>query len=169
MDAGFRCLSLRRIVWCLLSRGVPSATAFSSACRRWPPISRGEPPCAPLPHRAPRRRAQLISPRGIRARLRTARCQPHAVCAADRPDSRRSSRYRRDPVDQLQPALASTKALEILEALALLAGAAEVEFLDILVVAQFVGGSVEHDLALVHDVAVARDRQRSAGVLLDQQ
>src|SRR5262249_57606753 len=68
-----------------------------------------------------------------------------------------------------QPALAAAEASQVLEALALLAGAAEVEFLDVLVVAQRLRGSVEHDLALLHDVAVTGDRQRRAGILLDQQ
>src|SRR6266700_7965179 len=68
-----------------------------------------------------------------------------------------------------KPALAAPIALEVLEAAALTAGAAEVEFLDVLVVAQLVRRSVQHDLALVHDVAVARDGQRRPGVLLHQQ
>src|SRR3954462_10596588 len=68
-----------------------------------------------------------------------------------------------------QPSLAPLEALQILETLALVAGAAEVEFLDVLVVAQLVGGAVEHDLALLHDVAVACDRQRRARVLLHQE
>src|SRR4051794_18556505 len=67
-----------------------------------------------------------------------------------------------------KPALAPLEALEVLEALALVAGAAEIEFLDVLVVAQFVRGAVEHDLALLHDVAVACHRKRGAGVLLDE-
>src|SRR5690242_12094836 len=68
-----------------------------------------------------------------------------------------------------QPALAPLEALQVLETLALVAGATEVEFLDILVVAQFIGGAVEHDLALFHNVAVARHRERRARVLLHQE
>src|SRR6185437_4547485 len=68
-----------------------------------------------------------------------------------------------------QPALAALEALQILKTLALVAGAAEVEFLDVLVVAQFIGRAVEHHLALLHDVTVARHRQCRARVLLDQE
>src|SRR5579859_5996026 len=68
-----------------------------------------------------------------------------------------------------QPPLPPLKTLQILETPALVAGAAEIEFLDVLVVAQFVYGAVEHHLALLHDVAVARDRKRRARVLLDQE
>ncbi len=71
--------------------------------------------------------------------------------------------------DALKPTLASFEALEVLEALALISSAAKIEFLDVFVVAQFIGGAVEHDLALFHDVAMAGDGQRSAGVLLDKQ
>src|SRR5581483_715546 len=68
-----------------------------------------------------------------------------------------------------QPSLAPLEAFQILEALALVAGAAEIELLDVLIVAQLVRGAVEHDLALINDVAMACDRQRGARVLLDQQ
>src|SRR5690606_37668818 len=80
----------------------------------------------------------------------------------------------REPVstsleNALEPPLAALEALEVLEALALLVAAAEVKLLDVFVVAQFVSGAVEHHLALLHDVAVAGDAERGAGVLLDQQ
>src|SRR4051812_44727358 len=68
-----------------------------------------------------------------------------------------------------QPPLPALETLQVLETLALIAGAAEIEFLDVLIVAQLVGAAVEHDLPLFHDVAVACHRQRGAGVLLDQQ
>src|SRR6266404_6676480 len=68
-----------------------------------------------------------------------------------------------------QPPLPSLEALQVLETLALVAGAAEVEFLDVLIIAQLVGAAVEHHLALLHDITVARDRERSARILLHQQ
>src|SRR4051812_18796453 len=68
-----------------------------------------------------------------------------------------------------KPALAALEAFQVFEALALIAGAAEIELLDVLVIAELVGRAVEHDLALLHDVAMARHRQRRARVLLDQQ
>src|SRR5581483_3520382 len=43
-----------------------------------------------------------------------------------------------------QPSLAPLEAFQILEALALVAGAAEIELLDVLIVAQLVRGAVEH-------------------------
>src|SRR5712672_4425721 len=69
----------------------------------------------------------------------------------------------------LEPPLPSLKTLQILEALALVAGAAEIKLLDIFVVAQLVGAAIEHHLALLHDVAVARNRKSGARVLLHQQ
>src|SRR5713226_4094052 len=69
----------------------------------------------------------------------------------------------------LQPPLPPLKTFQILKTLALVAGAAEVKLLDVFIVAQLVGAAVEHHLALFHDVAVARDRQRGARVLLHQQ
>src|SRR5258707_360703 len=68
-----------------------------------------------------------------------------------------------------QPPLPPLETFQILETLALVAGSAEVKLLDVLVVAQFAGAAVEHHLALLHDVAVACDRQRGARVLLHQQ
>src|SRR6266849_1208762 len=68
----------------------------------------------------------------------------------------------------LQPPLPPLKAFQILKTLALVAGAAEVKLLDVLIVAQLVGAAIEHHLALLHDVAVACDRQRGARVLLHQ-
>ena len=69
----------------------------------------------------------------------------------------------------LKPALAPLEAFQVLEAAPLAAAAAEIELLHILVARKFGGGAVEHDLALLHDIAVARHLQRGAGVLLDQQ
>src|SRR5436305_10079426 len=67
-----------------------------------------------------------------------------------------------------KPPLPAFEAFQVFKTLALVAGAAEVEFLDVLVVAQFVGAAVEHRLASFHDVAVAGHRQCGARVLLDQ-
>src|SRR5260370_26568558 len=76
---------------------------------------------------------------------------------------------RRVEIFPSQPPLPSLEAFQILETLALVAGAAEVEFLDVLIVAQLVGAAVEHHLALLHDVAVARARKRGARVLFHQE
>src|SRR4051812_17905061 len=62
----------------------------------------------------------------------------------------------------LKPPLPALEAFQVLEALALVAGAAEIELLDILIVAQLISAAVEHHLALFHDIAVARHRQRGA-------
>src|SRR5947208_12542771 len=45
---------------------------------------------------------------------------------------------------------------------------AEIEFLDVRVAAQPLGAAVEHDAAVLHHVAVVRDRERDGGALLDQ-
>src|SRR5260221_8974600 len=76
---------------------------------------------------------------------------------------------RRAEIFPSQPTLPTFKTFQILETLALVARAAEVKLLDILIVAQLAGAAVEHHLALLHDVAVACDRQRGARVLLHQQ
>src|SRR5258707_15625735 len=54
-----------------------------------------------------------------------------------------------------QPPFPSLKTLQVLEALALVAGAAEIKLLGIFVVAHFAGAAVAHHLAWLHDVAVA--------------
>src|ERR1041385_3255844 len=69
---------------------------------------------------------------------------------------------------RLEPPLPALEAFQVLETLALVAGAAEIKLLDVLVVTQLVGAAVEHDLALFHDVPMAGDRERGAGVLLYQ-
>src|SRR5882724_11010287 len=68
-----------------------------------------------------------------------------------------------------QPPLPSLEAFQIFKTLALVAGAAEVEFLDVLIVAQRVGAAVEHHLALLQDVTMAGDRKGGARVLLHQE
>src|SRR4051794_14750062 len=56
-----------------------------------------------------------------------------------------------------QPTFAPLEALQVLEALALVARAAEIEFLDVFIITKFIGAAVEHHLALFHDIAVAGD------------
>src|SRR6266540_5309389 len=59
-----------------------------------------------------------------------------------------------------QPALATSVVLHLSVALALPEfGQAQVEFLDVLVVAQFAGLTLEDDPAAVHEVAVVGDAQ----------
>src|SRR5260370_40233528 len=65
----------------------------------------------------------------------------------------------------LEPPLPSFKTLQIFKALALVAGAAEVELLDVLIVAQLFRAAVEHYLALLHDVAMACHPERGPPVL----
>src|SRR5579872_547874 len=74
----------------------------------------------------------------------------------------------RQQLNSSQPSLSPLETFQILETLALVAGSAEIELLHVLIVAQFIGRPVEHDLALLHDIAVARDRERGARVLLHQ-
>src|SRR5260370_22406481 len=69
----------------------------------------------------------------------------------------------------LEPPLPSFKTLQIFKALALVTGAAEVELLDVLIVAQLFRAAVEHYLALLHDVAMACHRERGARVLFHEQ
>src|SRR5262245_12753039 len=70
---------------------------------------------------------------------------------------------------QSQPALASPERLEILEALAGVAAAPEVELLDILVGAERPTRAIEHDSALLHDVTVVGHLQGHVRILLNQQ
>src|ERR1700674_4273157 len=76
---------------------------------------------------------------------------------------------RRAEIYASQPPLPPLEAFQVLETLALVAGPAEVKLFDVLIVAQFGGRAVEHDLALFHDVAVAGDRERGARILLHQE
>src|SRR5712664_4569723 len=71
--------------------------------------------------------------------------------------------------DGSQPPLPSLKTLQVLKALALVAGTAEIELLDVLIVAQLFRAAVEHHLALFHDVAMACHRERGARVLFHEQ
>src|SRR5579871_2755482 len=67
-----------------------------------------------------------------------------------------------------QPSLSPLETFQVLETLALVAGSAEIKLFHVLIVAQFIGGAVEHDLTLLHDIAVAGDGERGARVLLHQ-
>src|SRR4051812_6307896 len=46
---------------------------------------------------------------------------------------------------------------------------AEIEFLDVGMIAQALGAAVEHDAAVLHHVGVVGDLERKGGALLDQQ
>src|SRR5712692_8206826 len=65
-----------------------------------------------------------------------------------------------------QPALAAAVEFDLAVAFAARGGEAEVEFLDVLVLAQRGGGAVHHDAAVFEDVAIAGVTQRDVGVLL---
>ena len=65
-----------------------------------------------------------------------------------------------------QPTLAPLVMLHVAERLALALGDAEVELLDVLVLAQRLGLAVHHDAAVLQDVAVAGILERHVGVLL---
>src|SRR4051794_19958220 len=68
-----------------------------------------------------------------------------------------------------EPALAATVVLDVAERAAALAADAEGELLHVLVLAQGRGVAVEHDAAILEDVAVMGVAQRHVGVLLGQQ
>src|SRR4029077_12532889 len=68
-----------------------------------------------------------------------------------------------------QPPLAPLVVLDVAERFALALGNAEVELLDILVLAQRLGLAVHDDTAVLQDIAVARVFQRHIGVLLGEQ
>src|SRR5258708_28112941 len=70
---------------------------------------------------------------------------------------------------RLEPALAPAVVLDVAERTATLAADAEVEFLHVLVLAQARGLPVEHDAAVLQDVAVMGEAQRHVGVLLREQ
>jgi hypothetical protein len=65
--------------------------------------------------------------------------------------------------------IAPSVVLDVAERAAALAADAEVEFLDVLVLAQGSGLAVEHHAAVLQDVAVMGVAQRDVGVLLGQQ
>src|SRR3990172_8874142 len=69
-----------------------------------------------------------------------------------------------------QPSLATLVVLHVLEALAVPRQAhAEIELLDVLVVAQLTARAGQHDPAVLHHVPVIGDAQRHVGVLLDHE
>src|SRR5262245_57509418 len=67
------------------------------------------------------------------------------------------------------PSPAAAVLLDLAVAAALAAFAAEVEFLDVGMAAQPLGGAVEHDAAVLHHVAVVGDLERYGRALLDDQ
>src|SRR5919205_3759622 len=70
-----------------------------------------------------------------------------------------------------QPALAPLVVLHVAETLEA-AGAdagAEVKLADVAIAGELLDRAIDDDLALLHDVAVARDRKRHRGILLDEQ
>src|ERR687887_923841 len=67
------------------------------------------------------------------------------------------------------PSPAAAILLDVAIASSLAALAAEIEFLDVRVPAQPLGGAVEHDATVFHDVAVVGDIERHRGALLDDQ
>src|SRR3546814_8138598 len=69
----------------------------------------------------------------------------------------------------LFPALAAPVELVVAKALALAAGNAQIELLDVFVEPQVGRRAVHHDAAVFQDVAVVGIAQRNVGVLLGQQ
>src|SRR5712692_6079151 len=67
------------------------------------------------------------------------------------------------------PSPAAAILLHVAVAPALAAAAAEVEFLDVGMAAQALGRAIEHDPAVLHDVAVVGDFERHRRALLDDQ
>src|SRR5262249_44820157 len=83
--------------------------------------------------------------------------------------ARRRTRTWRYPGRSGEPALAALVVLGVAERFALALGDAEVELLDVLVLAQRLGVAVHDDAAVLEDVAVARVFERHVGVLLGEQ
>src|SRR5262245_19946018 len=67
------------------------------------------------------------------------------------------------------PSPAAAILLDVAVAPALATAAAEIEFLDVGMAVQALGGAVEHDAAVLHHVAVVRDLERHRRALLDDQ
>src|SRR5882672_4882995 len=78
-------------------------------------------------------------------------------------------RVRRSTASSAIPPPAPAILLDVPVAAARARAAAEVELLHVGMLAQAVGGAVEHDAAVLHHVAVVGDRERDRGALLDQQ
>src|ERR1700757_691017 len=78
-------------------------------------------------------------------------------------------RVRRSTASSAIPPPAPAILLDVAIAAPRAGGAAEVELLHVGMLAQPLGGAVEHDAAVLHDVAVVRDGERDRGALLDQQ
>src|SRR5499426_2137351 len=76
---------------------------------------------------------------------------------------------RRSMASSAIPSPATAVLLDVAIALALAAGAAEIEFLDVGMAAQALGGAVEHDTAVLHHVTVVGDLERHRRALLDDE
>ena len=69
-----------------------------------------------------------------------------------------------------QPSFAASIVFDVAIAFAFARrGDTEIEFLDVLVVREFVGGAIHHDTPVFHHIGIVRDRQRRGAVLLDQE
>src|SRR5262249_9473336 len=83
----------------------------------------------------------------------------------------------RPPKRRVRPSISSSAIpppaaailLDVAIASSLTALAAEIEFLDVLVLAQALGRAVEHDAAVFHDIAVVGDVEPYRGALLHDQ
>src|SRR5262245_60185572 len=76
---------------------------------------------------------------------------------------------RRSMASSAIPSPAAAILLDVAIAPPLAAAAAEIEFLDVGMAAQALGGAVEHDAAVLHHIAVVRDLERHRRALLDDQ
>src|SRR4051794_6071289 len=95
-----------------------------------------------------------------------------AVTASDTPSSTVSPpkrKVRASIASSAIPPPAAAIWLDVAVALALAALAAEIEFLDVRVIAQPLGTAVEHDAAILHHIAVVGNLERDGRALLDDQ
>src|SRR5215470_536359 len=82
-----------------------------------------------------------------------------------RPPKRRRSR---STARSAIPSPAAAILLDVAIAPARAADLAEVELLDVGVIAQALGAAVEHDAAVLHHIGIVRDGEREGGTLLHQ-
>src|SRR5262245_18757849 len=76
---------------------------------------------------------------------------------------------RRSTANSAIPSPAAAVLLDVAVAAALAGSLAEVELLDVAMLAQALGGAVEHDAAVLHHVGVVGDVEGEGGALLDGQ